>query len=55
MEVQPIRSEKDYEQALQRVEALWNSAVGSPQGGELEALVNLIETYEREHYPIGLG
>ncbi|MFZ0313596.1 MAG: hypothetical protein WAL85_12890 [Candidatus Korobacteraceae bacterium] len=52
MEVRPIRSEKDYDQALQRVEALWNSALGSPQGDELESLVTLIEIYEREHYPM---
>jgi len=49
MEVRPIRSEREYEQALQRVETLWNSAVGSKQGYELELLVTLIEDYEREH------
>lgn len=52
MEVRPIRSEGDYDQALQRVEALWNSAVGSPQGDELDTLVRLIEDYEREHCPL---
>ncbi|MGA2688332.1 MAG: hypothetical protein ABSE85_09715 [Candidatus Korobacteraceae bacterium] len=55
MEVKPIQTENDYDQALQRVEALWNSASGSPQGDELEAWVTLIETYEREHYPIDLS
>jgi HTH-type transcriptional regulator / antitoxin HigA len=54
MEVKPIRSENDYEQALRRVEALWDSPVGSPQADELDVLVTLIEAYEREHYPIDL-
>ena len=54
MEVKPIGSDSDYEQALRRVEALWGAPVGSPQGDELEVLVTLIEAYEREHYPIDL-
>ena len=49
MEVKPIRSDHDYERALQRVEALWGSLAGSPEGDELEVLVALIEAYEREH------
>ena len=54
MKIRPIRSDHDYEQALQRVVALWGSAVGSPLGDELEVLVTLIEAYEREHYPVDL-
>lgn len=52
MKIRPIRSASDYQQALQRVEALWGSAVGSTLGDELEVLVTLIEAYEREHYPV---
>src|SRR5271167_1710033 len=54
MNVKPIRSEGDYEQALERVEALWGSPAGSPQGDELEVLITLVEAYERVHYPIDL-
>jgi len=54
MDVKPIRSDNDCNLALRRVEALWGSPVGSPQGDELEVLVTLIEAYEREHYPIDL-
>jgi antitoxin component HigA of HigAB toxin-antitoxin module len=53
MEIEPIRSDSDYERALRRVEALWGCPVGSPEGNELDALVTLIEAYEHEHYPIG--
>lgn len=52
MKIKPIRSDNDYKQALQRVEALWGSALGSQLGDELEVLVTLIEAYERERYPI---
>lgn len=52
MEIKAITSESDYEQALRRVEAIWGAPLGSKEGDELDALVTLIEAYEREHYPI---
>lgn len=52
MRIRPIRSEADYDEALQRVEALWGSTSGTPEGDELDVLVSLVEAYEREHYPI---
>ncbi|HXL21908.1 MAG TPA: transcriptional regulator [Candidatus Dormibacteraeota bacterium] len=54
MNVKPIRNEHDYDQALGRVEALWDSPKGSRESDELGVLVTLIEAYEREHYPIDL-
>src|SRR6266480_2942848 len=54
MRIRPIRSEADYDEALRRVEALWGSTSGTPEGDELDVLVSLIEAYEREHYPIDL-
>jgi|ERR1044071_9126400 HTH-type transcriptional regulator/antitoxin HigA len=54
MEIKPVRSETDYENALHRVEELWGSDSGTPEGDELDILVPLIEAYEREHYPIDL-
>ena len=52
MNIKPIRTEKDYEQALQRVQELWASPCDSPERDEVHALVTLIEAYEEEHYPI---
>jgi HTH-type transcriptional regulator / antitoxin HigA len=52
MAIKPIRSEVDYERALLRVEALWDSREGSAESDELDVLATLIEAYEREHYPI---
>jgi HTH-type transcriptional regulator / antitoxin HigA len=54
MGIQPIRGEADYERALRRVEELWDFPEGSKESDELDILTTLIETYEREHYPIDL-
>lgn len=54
MKVKPIRTEKNYGQALRRVETLWGARRGTAEGDELDVLVTLIEAYEREHYPIDL-
>ena len=51
MTTKPILTESDYEQALRRVEALWDSPEGSAESDELDVLATLIEAYEREHYP----
>lgn len=54
MDIKPIKSEKDYEQVLRRVDSLWNSPEGSAESDELDVLATLIEAYERERYPIDL-
>jgi HTH-type transcriptional regulator / antitoxin HigA len=54
MEIRPIKNERDYQAALRRVEALWESAEGSVENDELDVLATLIEAYEREHYPIDM-
>jgi HTH-type transcriptional regulator / antitoxin HigA len=54
MNIKPIRNESDYNQALQRVEALWGAHASTPEGDEVDILIPLVEAYEREHYPIDL-
>lgn len=54
MNIKPIKTERDYEKALQRVESLWNAREGSSESDELDVLATLIEAYEREHYPMDL-
>ena len=54
MDIKPIKSEGDYEKALQRVESLWNAPEGSAESDELDVLATLIEAYERDHYPVSL-
>jgi HTH-type transcriptional regulator/antitoxin HigA len=54
MDIKPIKNERDYEQALRRVESLWNSPKGSAESDELDVLATLIEAYEREHHPMDM-
>ena len=52
MKIKPIRTKKDYNTALARVEKIWNSKQGTNQGNELEVLSILIEKYEKDHFEI---
>jgi HTH-type transcriptional regulator/antitoxin HigA len=54
MNLKPIKTEKDYQQALERLEIIFDSKKGTKEGEELEILGILIEQYETEHFPIGL-
>ena len=51
-DVRPIRTEADYEAALEDVAALWGSATGTPEGDRLDVLATLIDAYEARHYPM---
>ena len=51
--VKPIRSEKDYEAALARIDMLMGTETDSPEGNELDVLVDLVELYESKHVPMG--
>ncbi len=53
MNIKPIKSEKDYEQAMERLSFIFDAKKGSKDGDELEILSILIEKYENEHFPIG--
>ena len=52
MAVRPIKTKKDYQSALERLEVIFDAKPGSKQGDELEVLGILIDKYEQEHYPI---
>lgn len=54
MNLKPIRTKKDYQQALDRLEVIFDAKKGTDQGDELEILGILIEQYENEHFPIDL-
>ena len=54
MTIKPIRTKKDYQAALLRLEKIFDSEKGSKTGDELEILTILIDQYERENFPIGL-
>lgn len=54
MSVKVIKTEADYEAALVRIEALMDAEPGTPEEQELDVQALLVETYEKEHYPIGM-
>ena len=51
--IRPIRSEKDYDEALARIDVLMDAAPGSPAFDELDVLADLVELYESRHEPMG--
>jgi HTH-type transcriptional regulator/antitoxin HigA len=54
MTIKPIKTKKDYAEALVRLETFFDAKKGSVQGDELEVLSILIDKYEENHFPIGL-
>lgn len=54
MNIKPIKTEQDYQEALDRLEVIFDAKKGSPEGDELEILGLLIEKYESMHFPIDL-
>lgn len=52
MTLKPIKTKKDYQFALNRLETIFDAKPDSSQGDELEILGILIAKYEQEHYPI---
>lgn len=54
MNIKPIKTENDYNQALERLEIIFDAKLNSPEGDKLEVLGILIDQFENENFPIGL-
>lgn len=54
MKLVPIRNENDYQNALNRLEDIFDAKKGTEEGDELEILSILIDQYENENFPIGM-
>ena len=54
MDISPIRNEKDYQKALERLEVIFDAKHGTKEGDELEILAILIDNFENENFPIGM-
>lgn len=54
MTIKLIKTEEDYNEAMARLELIFDAKKGSAEGDELELLSILIDNYEKIHYPIGL-
>lgn len=52
--IQSIKTKQDYDSAVKRLESISEAPLGTPEGDEAEILATLIDTYEENHFPIGL-
>ena len=54
MDIRPIKTEADYQDALEEIGRLFDAAPDTPEGDRLEVLTTLVEAYEDRHYGIPL-
>jgi HTH-type transcriptional regulator/antitoxin HigA len=52
MNIRPIKTRKDHEAALRRIDQLMDARANTPEGDELDVWVMLVEVYEAKHHPI---
>lgn len=52
MNIKPIRTESDYRLSLERLNSIFNAAIGTPESDEADILGLLIDEYEKKNYPI---
>ena len=52
MNLRPIKTKKDYQQAMKRFEEVFQSKPGTKESNEADVLSLLIKTYEDEYFII---
>jgi len=52
MNMKLIKSEVDYKVALNRLEVIFDSPIGTPESDEADVLALLVDVYEKQHYLI---
>ncbi len=52
MDIKPIKTEQDYQEALREVDRLIDAESNTPDGDKLDILVTLIEAYEEKNHPV---
>ena len=52
MELKIIKTEEEYEIALERLDEVFDAEDGTPEGNEADILALIVEKYEDEHYQI---
>ncbi len=55
MNVKPIKTENEYNQALEKLEMIFDAKKGTKEGDELELFGMLVDNYEKENFPINLS
>ncbi|WP_397452549.1 type II toxin-antitoxin system HigA family antitoxin [Pseudomonas sp. NA-150] len=56
MNIRPIHTEQDYQDALKAISALFDNEPepGTPEGDHFDVMITLIEAYESKHFPVDL-
>jgi HTH-type transcriptional regulator/antitoxin HigA len=54
MNIKPIKTENDYQAAMERLEIVFDAKPNTVEGDELDVLSVLIENYENIHFPIDM-
>ena len=52
MNLKPIKSKVNYQEALKRLEVIFDAPTDTKEGDEAEILSLFIENFENIHYPI---
>src|SRR6266404_3193946 len=52
MKPKVIKTEAEYDAALERIDELFDAKPGTSEGDELELLGTLVEVYEKQNFPI---
>ena len=52
MNINLMKTEKDYRLALKRLEEIFNAKIGTPESDEADIIGLMIDEYEKKHYPI---
>jgi HTH-type transcriptional regulator/antitoxin HigA len=52
MDIQPIKTDADYERALSEIESLWGAEENTKDGDKLDILLVIVDAYEKIHHPI---
>jgi HTH-type transcriptional regulator/antitoxin HigA len=52
MNIKPIKTKRDYAEALKRMEVIWGAKSGTQEGDELDILATLVDNYEQVNFPI---
>ncbi|MCY3852042.1 MAG: transcriptional regulator [Gammaproteobacteria bacterium] len=54
MEIEPIKTKRDYLRTLKEIEDLMAARRNTPEGDRLDVLVTLVEAWETRHYSLDL-
>ena len=52
MNIRPLKTEKDYREALKKMEEIFDAEIGSLDSDEADILGMMIDEYEKKHYHI---